>query len=93
MRWHLADRLGLPVLSLEPDRVSIYQLRHSGRNDHFCTSEVAALCMQLAGEDAAEQTLEAWLAVFTHHYQRARDQRPIDWDGAPHRRLRQLRLE
>ncbi len=81
----------LPVLSLEPDCASSYQLRHSGRNDHFCTSEVAALCMRLAGEDAAERTLEAWLAVFTHHYQRAKAQQPIVWDGAPHRRLHDLR--
>ena len=83
----------LPVLSLQPGRASSYQLRHSGRNDHFCTSEVAALCLRLAGEGAAGRTLEAWLAVFTHHYQRARDQQPIAWDGAPHRRLGELRLE
>lgn len=33
----------LPVLSLNPDRKSEYQLRRSRRDDHFCTSEVAAL--------------------------------------------------
>ena len=77
----------LPVLSLEPDRSSQYQLRRSGRDDHFCTSEVAALCMKLAGEHRAEQTLEAYLAVFTHHYLRAKNQLPVAWDDAAHRQL------
>jgi hypothetical protein len=34
----------LPVLSLQPDQASNYQLRRSTRDDHLCTSEVAALC-------------------------------------------------
>jgi DTW domain-containing protein YfiP len=80
----------LPVLSLEPDQTSQYKLRNSGRNDHFCTSEVAALCMKLAGELAAEQTLEAYLAVFTHHYLHAKNQQPIELDGAAHQRLREV---
>lgn len=80
----------LPVLSLEPDQISQYKLRRSCRNDHFCTSEVAALCMRLAGEHAAEQTLDAYLAVFTHHYLRARNQLPIEWHGMEHQRLREV---
>ena len=83
----------LPVLSLEPERSSRYQLRRSGRDDHFCTSEVAALCMALAGERIAEQTLEAYLAVFTHHYLRAKNQLPVEWDGEAHRRLDEMRHE
>lgn len=80
---------GLPVLSLEPDRASEYQLRRSRRNDHFCTSEVAALCLALAGETVAAQTLDAYLDVFTHHYLQARSQRPVVWDGPAHQRLRE----
>ena len=80
----------LPVLSLNPDQVSQYQLRRSRRNDHFCTSEVAALCMNLAGERLAEQTLEAYLDVFTHHYLQAKNQLPVAWDDAAHERLREL---
>ena len=80
----------LPVLSLQPDQVSQYRLRRSHRNDHFCTSEVAALCLNLAGEHRAEQTLEAYLDVFTHHYLQARNQLPIAWDDAAHQRLREL---
>ena len=77
----------LPVLSLKPDRASQYMLRRSRRDDHFCTSEVAALCLELAGERAAGETLAAWLDVFTHHYLQARNQLPIAWDGPAHRRL------
>ena len=80
----------LPVLSLAPERSSRYRLRRSRRDDHFCTSEVAALCFELAGEPAVEQALDAYLDVFTHHYLQARNQLPVVWDGAEHRRLREL---
>ncbi len=80
----------LPVLSLHPDQISQYKLRRSHRDDHFCTSEVAALCMKLAGEHVAEQTLAAYLDVFTHHYLQARNQMPVAWDDAAHQRLREL---
>ncbi|WP_088279871.1 tRNA-uridine aminocarboxypropyltransferase [Ideonella sp. A 288] len=80
----------LPVLSLQAAQLSNYKLRRSRRDDHFCTSEVAALCLGLAGEPHAEQVLTAYLDVFTHHYLQARNQLPVDWDGAAHRRLRQL---
>jgi DTW domain-containing protein YfiP len=80
----------LPVLSLSPKQISNYKLRRSRRDDHFCTSEVAALCLNLAGEYAAEQTLVAWLDVFTHHYLQARNQLPVAWDGAAHQRWREI---
>jgi hypothetical protein len=79
-----------PVLSLQPEQVSRYTLRRSQRGDHFCTSEVAALCMELAGETLAAHTLEAWLDVFAHHYVQARNQLPAAWDGVQHQRLRAL---
>ena len=82
----------LPVLSLQPDRISGYKLRRSRRDDHFCTSEVAALCLALAGEDAAAQTLTAYLDVFTHHYLQAKKQLPIAWESAAHQRLRALSM-
>lgn len=77
----------LPVLSLQPDRASEYKLRRSRRNDHFCTSEVAAMCLALAGEVRAAQTLEAYLDVFMHHYLQAKNQQPIDHGGPAHQRL------
>lgn len=80
----------LPVLSLQPDRASTYKLRRSRRNDHFCTSEVAAMCLALAGETHAAQVLEAWLDVFMHHYLQAKNQQPIHEGGPAHARLRAL---
>ena len=80
----------LPVLSLASEQISRYKLRRSRRDDHFCTSEVAALCLDLAGEPLAAQTLEAYLDVFTHHYLRAKNQLPVQWEDAAHARLRGL---
>ncbi|MGI4777763.1 MAG: tRNA-uridine aminocarboxypropyltransferase [Janthinobacterium lividum] len=77
----------LPVLSLAPAHASRYTLRDSGRGDHFCTSEVAAMCMALAREPAAAAMLDAYLAVFTHHYLCAKNQQPVAWDGIEHRAL------
>jgi DTW domain-containing protein YfiP len=80
----------LPVLSLRPDQTSQYKLRRSRRDDHFCTSEVAALCLGLAGEHRAARTLAAYLDVFTHHYLQAKNQRPIASEGPAHLRWREL---
>ena len=82
----------LPVLSLQLDQISRYKLRRSKRDDHFCTSEVAAMCLDLAGEALAAQTLQAYLDVFTHHYLQAKNQLPVDLAGAAHQRLRGLRI-
>jgi DTW domain-containing protein len=82
----------LPVLSLQSEQLSNYRLRRAQRDNHFCTSEVAALCLALAGETHAAQTLEAYLDVFTTHYLNAKQQLPVDLDDAAHQRLRRLRL-
>ena len=79
-----------PVLSLRPEQVSRYVLRRSRRDDHFCTSEVAALCLALAGETRASALLGAWLDVFTHHYLQARHQLPVAPAGEAHARLRAI---
>jgi DTW domain-containing protein YfiP len=81
----------LPVLSLQTEQLSRYRLRRSKRADHFCTAEVAALCLELAGEPHAAQTLEAYLDVFTNHYLKAKQQLPVEGDDAAHQRLRGLR--
>jgi DTW domain-containing protein len=81
----------LPVLCLQSEQLSRYKLRRSQRDEHFCTSEVAALCLALAGETHAAQTLEAYLDVFIDHYLKAKQQLPVDLDDAAHQRLRALR--
>ena len=80
----------LPVLSLQPEQLSRYRLRRSTREDHLCTSEVAALCLGLAGEPHAADTLEAYLDVFSDHYLKAKQALPLDLDDALHQRLRSL---
>ena len=80
----------LPVLSLAPEQVSRYRLRRSRRDDHFCTCEVAALCLALADEPLAARTLEAYLDVFSNHYLQARQQQPVDLGDKLHLLLRDL---
>jgi len=80
-----------PVLSLAPEQLSRYRLRRSTREDHFCTSEVGALCLELAGETHAAQTLEACLDVFTNHYLQSKHQLPVDLGDEVHQRLDALR--
>ena len=80
----------LPVLSLHPDEVSNYRLRRSARESHFCTSEVAALCLALAGETHAADSLAAWLDVFTTHYLSAKRSVVLDRESEAHQRLRAL---
>ena len=79
-----------PVLSLSAAHVSRYQLRRSRRDDHFCTSEVASLCLDLAGDHAAAQILQAYLDVYTHHYLQAKHQLPPNLDSPAHQALRAL---
>ena len=83
----------MPVLSLQPDQISRYRLRRSTRDDHFCTAEVAALCLESAGEMHAARTLEVYLDVFTHHYLQARNQLPADMHSAAHQQLQSLQNE
>ncbi|ROL63941.1 DTW domain-containing protein [Pseudomonas chlororaphis] len=78
----------LPVLSLEPEQLSRYKLRRSKRDDHFCTAEVAALCLELADDQPASQVLDAYLDVFSTHYLSAKFQRSIDPDDEAHERLK-----
>lgn len=83
---------GFPVLGLQPEQISRYRLRRSKRDDHFCTSEVAALCLELTGhpqDQRAGQALEAYLEVYTHHYLQAKHQRPPDLASAAHQQLGQ----
>jgi DTW domain-containing protein YfiP len=82
----------LPVLNVQSDQLSTYKLRRSQQDSHFCTSEVAALCLALGGEPLAAQTLSAYLDVFTSHYLRAKQQLPVDWASAAHQHLQSLQV-
>ncbi len=76
-----------PVLSLQAEQMSRYRLRRSKRDDHFCTAEVAAMCLDLAGDMQASQALDAYLDVFSLHYLSAKRHLPLDLHDAAHQRL------
>ena len=74
----------------EPEReqLSRYRLRRSKRDEHLCTAEVAALCLELAGEPRAAQALDAWLDLFTEHYLSAKHRRVLDEQSPAHQAIR-----
>jgi len=78
----------LPVLSLQPEQLSRYRLRRSKRDDHLCTAEVAALCLELAGDLQAATALDAYLDVFTGHYLAAKLHQALNLDDDAHRALK-----
>ncbi len=78
---------GLPILSLLPEKLSRYRLRRSTRSEHLCTAEVAALCLELAGDGPASSALGAYFDVFSQHYLDAKHQLPLDETTAAHAEL------
>lgn len=77
-----------PVLSLLPEQISRYRLRRSKRDDHLCTAEVAALCLELAGDARASAALGHHLDVFTERYLGAKHALPLDENSPAHRAIR-----
>jgi DTW domain-containing protein YfiP len=61
-----------PVLALNPQQASRYRLRQASHEHHLCTSEVAALCLDMAGDGGAAQALAARLEVFNERSLRSR---------------------
>lgn len=78
----------LPVLSLQPEQLSRYRLRRSKRDEHLCTAEVAALCLELAGDQRAAQALDAWLDLFSERYLGAKHHWPVDEGSPTHQALK-----
>ena len=84
---------GFPVLSLAPEQASRYLLRRVKHAAHWCTSEVAGLCLAMSGaahDEHASRVLSAHLDVFTQHYLKARLQQPVDWQSTEHQQLATL---
>lgn len=77
-----------PVLGFQPQQLSRYKLRRARRPAHLCTAEVAALCLELAGDESAARTLDAYLDVFIARYLDARDCRSANPDTEAHARLK-----
>ena len=79
-----------PVLGLHPEHASRYRLRRSAQSHHFCTAEIATLCLDLAGDGAAAEALDAWFGLFSEHYLSARGQTPMPPDSEARQRLSQF---
>jgi DTW domain-containing protein YfiP len=77
----------LPILSLLPEKLSRYQLRRSTRSEHLCTAEVAALCLDLAGDVQAASALDAYFDVFSQHYLDAKRQLEMNVETPAHAEL------
>jgi DTW domain-containing protein YfiP len=89
--WAEARKMFHKSPYLNPEQMSRYTLRRSKRDDHFCTAEVGAMCLELAQDTHAAETLNAYLDVYTEHYLKAKHQQAVDLDDAVHRGLRALR--
>jgi len=77
----------LPILSLLPEKLSRYRLRRSTRSEHLCTAEVAALCLDLAGDNDAASALDAYFDVFSQHYLDAKRQLDMNVSTPAHAEL------
>ena len=58
----------LPVLSIEPMRLSQYMMRHSENEQHLATAEVASIVLDQLGETQASNILSGWFDVFRESY-------------------------
>ncbi|MFM6986075.1 MAG: tRNA-uridine aminocarboxypropyltransferase [Hydrogenophaga sp.] len=79
-----------PVLGLRPEHTSRYRLRRSTQEHHFCTAEVAAMCLAQAGDTRGADTLDAWFDVFSERYISLRSQQALDPVSPAHQRLHAL---
>ncbi|MCL6271065.1 DTW domain-containing protein [Sansalvadorimonas sp. 2012CJ34-2] len=82
----------LPVLGINPERPSRYQLRRSQKESHLCTAEVGAECLAWLGENSAANVMHDYFDVFNERYQAARNNQIITESDAMVR-LRQYRAE
>jgi DTW domain-containing protein len=65
-------------------------LRRSAQDHHFCTAEVAAMCLDLASDAAAAEALDAWFGLFSERYLSARGHQPLAPGSEAEQRVRAL---
>ena len=68
----------LPVMSLSPDSVSQYMMRHSDNDEHLATAEVATLVLENIGQKQAAEVLTSWFAVFRESYMNSKTRNKPD---------------
>lgn len=57
-----------PVLGIQPEQSSLYQLREAAHDHQLCTAEVGIAVLELAGDIQAGQDLADYFAVFRKNY-------------------------
>lgn len=65
---HSAYLQQVPVLDLQTQRLSRYQLRRSKIEEHLCTAEVAIAVLEQVGEAAVAAHLEGYFDCFNQNY-------------------------
>lgn len=58
----------IPVLGIEPEHKSLYQLREAAHKHQLCTAEVASMVLALDGDVVAAESLRAYFEVFRRRY-------------------------
>lgn len=58
----------IPVLGIEPEHKSLYQLREAAHKHQLCTAEVASMVLALGGDMVAANALKAYFEVFRRRY-------------------------
>jgi DTW domain-containing protein YfiP len=58
----------LPVISIQPQKISEYVMRKSEDEQHLATCEVASMVLQEFGFNSAAKHLESWFEVFKESY-------------------------
>ena len=58
----------LPVLGIQPEQGSAYQLREAAHLHQLCTAEVGAEVLELAGDAEAAAALRSYFALFRERY-------------------------
>lgn len=57
-----------PVLGIQPEQASSYQLREAAHLHQLCTAEVGIEILKVAQDDAAAQALANYFHIFRKHY-------------------------
>lgn len=66
-----------PVLGIQPEHASDYQLREAAHEHQLCTVEVAVEVLRLAGEQGTASALGQYFADFRHHYLTGKANAPL----------------
>lgn len=62
----------LPIISLETNRKTIYNLRRNSDDNHLCTVEVGVALLNLIGENKNANLLNEYFAIFLKKYNEGR---------------------